>query len=162
VNRPPSPEPAVDGTGVARAVHRARVEWMDTDAAGHHHNTAVVRFVEAAEATLIRERGITGYFGAAPRVRYEVDFASPLWFGQEVTTTVVLQRIGTSSLIFRFEVWGEHTDQHSRRLAASGRYVTAHVPRGERTSAPWPAEWVAALEATDGRPWAGPAPTPTP
>ena len=152
MNRHPSPEP-VDGSGPARAVHRSRVEWMDTDAAGHHHNTAVVRFVEAAEATLMRERGVTGYFGAAPRVRYEVDFASPLWFGQEITTTLVVERMGTSSLAFRFEVWGEATDQHPRRLAASGRYVCVHVPRGERESAPWPAAWLTALvgEAHDAR-----------
>ncbi|MER5185219.1 thioesterase family protein [Streptomyces sp. NPDC002896] len=146
MNPLPSREP-VDGTGFARAVHRSRVEWMDTDAGGHHHNTSIVRFVESAEATLIRERGITGYFGVAPRVRYEVDFASPLWFEQEVTTTVALERIGTSSLTFRFEVWGEAVDGHPRQLAASGRYVTVHVPRGGRESAPWPAEWVDALKA---------------
>ncbi|OAH13915.1 acyl-CoA thioesterase [Streptomyces jeddahensis] len=145
MSRPPSPEP-VDGAAFARAVHRSRVEWMDTDAGGHHHNTSIVRFVEAAEATLIRERGITGYFGAAPRVRYEVDFASPLWFGQEVTATVAVERIGTSSLTFRFEVWGEAFDGHPRRLAASGRYVTVHVPRAGRGSAPWPAAWLDALK----------------
>lgn len=144
MNRPPSPEP-VDGTVPARAVHRCRLEWWDTDAAGHHHNTAVVRFVEAAEAALMREHGIEGYFGAAPRVHYEADFASPLWFGQEVTTIVEVERIGTSSLTFRFEVWGEETDRRARTLAASGRYVTAHVPRGTRTSEPWPEEWIAAL-----------------
>jgi len=145
MHRPPSDE-EVDGIGdLARAVHRGRVEWMDTDAAGHHHNTAVVRFVEAAEAMLMREHGVDGYFGSAPRVRYEVDFASPLWFGQEVTTTVLVERIGRSSLTFRFEVWGEEFDQQPRRLSASGRYVTVHVPRGARESAPWPTEWVAAL-----------------
>nr|WP_181809049.1 thioesterase family protein [Streptomyces shenzhenensis] len=122
---------------------------MDTDASGHYHNTTIVRCVEGAEATLVRERGITGYFGAAPRVRYEVDFSSPLWFGQEVTTTLVLEHIGTSSMTFRFEVWGEAMDPHPRRLAASGRYVTVHVPASERKSAPWPAEWRAAL-AQDG------------
>ncbi|MGW1026709.1 acyl-CoA thioesterase [Streptomyces sp. NPDC002577] len=146
MNRHPSPEPG-DGEGFARAVHRSRVEWMDTDAGGHHHNTSIVRFVEAAEATLIRERGIAGYFGSAPRVRYEVDFASPLWFGQEVTTAVVLERVGTSSLTFRFEVWGEAVDGHPRRLAASGRYVTVHVPRSGRGSAPWPTAWLDAFKA---------------
>lgn len=138
----------MDGAGIARAVHRSRVEWMDTDASGHYHNTAIVRFVEAAEAALIRQRGITGYFGTAPRVRYEVDFSSPLWFEQEVTTTLVLEHIGSASMTFRFEVWGEETDQLPRLLAASGRYVTVHVPGHERTSAPWPTEWLAAF---DGR-----------
>ena len=131
------------------------VEWVDTDAGGHHHNAAVVRFVEAAEAQLLRERGVDGYFGAAPRVRYEVDFAAPLWFGQQVTTVVVLERIGTSSMRFRFEVWGEATAHQSRRLAASGRFVTVHVPRGGRVSAPWPEEWRATLEKSAGRSGAG-------
>ncbi|AGP51785.1 hypothetical protein M271_00740 [Streptomyces rapamycinicus NRRL 5491] len=132
------------------------MEWPDTDASGHYHNTAVVRFVEAAEAALIRGGGLVGYFGAAPRVRYEVDFAAPLWFGQEVTTSIAVEKIGTSSMTFTFEVWGEATDSHPRQLAASGRYTVVHVPpRGERVSAPWPAEWITALKVT-------PAATPTP
>jgi acyl-CoA thioester hydrolase len=116
---------------------------MDTDAAGHHHNTAVVRFVEAAEAALMRDCGIAGYFGAAPRVRYEADFTAPLWFGQEVTTILMVERIGTSSLTLRFEVWGEEIDDRPRSLAAAGRYVTVHVPAAHRGAAPWPEVWIA-------------------
>jgi len=133
--------PGEDGPAVATAVHRGRVEWMDTDASGHYHNTSINRFVESAEAALMRERGLDGYFGAAPRVRYEVDFSAPLWFGQEVTATLVLERVGTSSLTFRFEVWGEEFDDRPRALAARGRYVTVYVPTGTRQSAPWPEEW---------------------
>lgn len=98
---PPFPEP-VDGVGPAGAVHRCRVEWADTDAAGHHHNSLIGRLVEAAEAALVREFGFDGYFDVAPRVRYEVDFRAPLWFGQEVTTVLRVERIGTSSLTFGF------------------------------------------------------------
>lgn len=142
MSRPqPGSGPAADGPVVAAAVHRGRVEWMDTDAGGHHHNTSVNRFVEAAEASLMRERGLPDYFGTAPRVRYEVDFCSPLWFGQEVTAALVLERVGTSSLTFRFEVWGEKDREHPRALAARGRYITVHVPRGTRQSAPLPQEW---------------------
>ncbi|MFD4600968.1 acyl-CoA thioesterase [Streptomyces sp. NPDC058464] len=122
------------------------MEWPDTDASGHYHNSAVVRFVEAAEAALVRERGVVGYFGAAPRVRYEVDFTAPLWFQQEVTTVLTVERVGTSSMTFRFEVWGEEIDGRSRQLSASGRYTVVHVPqRADRASAPWPAEWITAL-----------------
>jgi acyl-CoA thioester hydrolase len=127
-----------------------RVEWMDTDAAGHHHNTAVVRFVESAEAALMRERGIPGYFGTAPRVRYEVDFGARLYFGQQVTAVVTLERMGTASATFSFEVWGEEWEQTPRVRAATGRFVTVHVPTGSETSVPWPAEWRTALGATDG------------
>lgn len=53
------------------------------------------------------EVGLHGYFPVAPRVHYEVDFESPLFFGQEVYTVVELTRIGTTSMTFTFEVWGE-------------------------------------------------------
>lgn len=132
------PETRLGTDAAPRAVYRGRVEWMDTDAAGHHHNTSIIRFIEAAEALFMRERGVSGYFGAAPRVRFEVDFTAPLWFDQEVTTTLVLDRIGESSLTFRFEVWAQQDENGPRRLAARGRYVTVHVPRGSRESAPWP------------------------
>jgi acyl-CoA thioester hydrolase len=135
-------------------LHRSRVEWIDTDAAGIYHNSAVLRFVEAAEATLITERGLAGYWPAAPRVRYEVDFEAPLFFGQEVTTTVALARLGSSSMTFEFEVWGEAHLERPRIRAARGSYVTVHIeggydPRGFRpvSAAPWPDAWVEALSA---------------
>jgi acyl-CoA thioester hydrolase len=134
---------------VARVVWHGRVEWMDTDASGHYHNTSIIRFVEAAEAKLMRERGLPDYFGSAPRVHFEVDFPAPLWFDQEVTAMLVLERIGTSSLTYRFEVWGEADETNSRSLAARGRYVTVYVPKDKgseggqagRQSEPWPEDW---------------------
>jgi acyl-CoA thioester hydrolase len=118
---------------------------MDTDAAGHHHNTSIARFVESAEAALMRDLGLAGYFGSAPRVRYEATFAAPLWFGQEVTSVVRVEDVGTASLTIGFEVWGHEFEEHPRALAASGRYVTVHVPVKGGGSAPWPAAWRAAL-----------------
>jgi acyl-CoA thioester hydrolase len=125
--------------------HTGRVEWMDTDAAGHHHNTAVNRFVESAEAALMRDRGLPGYFGSAPRVHFEADYEARLWFGQEVSTTLVLEQVGRSSMTFTFEVWGEAFEARPRRRAAVGRFTTVHVPRGEDGAQPWPRDWVEAL-----------------
>lgn len=132
---------------------RSRVEWADTDAAGIHHYTAILKFAEAAEAALMRRLGLDGYFGSAPRVRVEVSFCSPLVFGQEVTTTLAVEKVGSSSLTLGFEVWGEEHNGQPRRRAAAGRYVTVHVPGGirpdaavgVRRSAPWPPDWAAAL-----------------
>ena len=147
---------APDGDGaapeVARAVYRGRVEWMDTDASGHYHNSTIIRFVESAEAMLMREHGVTEYFGISPRVRYEVSFPSKLWFGQEVTVTLVLQRIGTSSMTFGFEVWGEEHEKNPRSLAAHGRFVTVYVPSGSAGSEPWPEEWRTRLAAPPSDP----------
>lgn len=135
---------------VASATLRSRIEWVDTDAAGIYHNSTVTRLVESAEAALVRERGLDGYFPVAPRVRFEADFEAPLYFGQEVTTTVRVTRLGSSSMTFEFEVWGEPFEGSGRLRAAKGRYVTVHLDRsgpGPARSTPWPPEWVERLTA---------------
>jgi acyl-CoA thioester hydrolase len=135
-----------------RGVHRARLEWIDTDAAGIYHNTTVVRFAEAAEAELMRAYGIPGYFPVAPRVRYEVEFEASIRFGEEVETRVELIRLGRSSMTFGFEVWRTSEDGDRQRRAARGSYVTVHVPDKETgSSAPWPTAWRTALGGTDAR-----------
>ena len=144
---------------VASATLSSRIEWVDTDAAGIYHNSTVTRLVESTEAALVRERGLHGYFPVAPRVRFEADFEAPLYFGQEVTTTVRVTRLGSSSMTFEFEVWGEPFEGSGRVRAARGRYVTVHLDRsgpGPARSTPWPTEWVERL--TTGRP---PADRPT-
>lgn len=114
------------------------IEWVDTDAAGHQHNSVILRFVEACEAMLFRDLNISDYFGQAPRVRQEVNFRAKLYFGQAVTTTVVLERLGEKSMTFSFEVWGESFGDKSRRLSADGTFITVCVPRGSESSKPWP------------------------
>ncbi|MFM9587873.1 acyl-CoA thioesterase [Streptomyces scabiei] len=141
-------------------VHRTRIEWIDTDAAGIYHNSTVVRFVEAAEASLMHGLGLHGYFPVAPRVRYEVDFEAQLFFGQDVCAVVEPVRIGTTSMTFAFEVWGEEFRGRPRGRAAHGRYVTVHIGgdhQGGAASAPWPKEWVAALTGPVGSPQDRPA-----
>ena len=128
--------------------YRGRVEWIDTDAAGIYHNTAVARYAEAAEAELMRRLGLPGYFPAAPRVRYEVSFEAPLRFGDELVATVRVARIGRTSMTFDFELWRDG-DGPAPVRAAHGRYVTVHLGGPEAQPAPWPADWLAAL-AEDG------------
>ncbi|CAA9364541.1 MAG: putative thioesterase family domain protein [uncultured Nocardioidaceae bacterium] len=140
--------PACSDSPAPVGVFRTRVEWIDTDAAGIYHNSVVTRFVEAAEATLMAERGLNEYFPVAPRVRYEVQFAAPLFFGQDVTTVVELVRLGSSSMTFDFVVWGEEFGDRARRRAAHGSYVTVHIDRSHQdqaTSTAWPEAWVRAL-----------------
>lgn len=136
---------------IAQGVHRGHVEWIDTDAAGIHHNTSIVRYVESAEAALMRSKGLQqDYFPQAPRVRYEVDYQAPLRPGQALTAVVDLIAVGTTSMTFEFEVWGEQFQGRPRQRAAAGRFVTVHVA-GDHAgatpaqSSPWPATWIRAL-----------------
>lgn len=137
----PDPEDMKDAarTTVSTATVVRRVEWVDTDASGHQHNGIVMRLVEAAEADLMAKAGIlSDYFWSAPRVRQEINFSGLLYFGQEVSTTIVVEKLGRKSITFSFEVWGEAWNASPRRLAASGEVVAAHVPSGKDRSEPWP------------------------
>lgn len=133
-----------------KVVVDSRVEWVDTDSAGHHHNSAIMRWVEAAEADMMSRLGLPSYFPEAPRVYQSINFTTKLVFGQAVRTHLWIDRIGSTSLAFGFEVEG--WDDSSRRSPASawvsashGRLVTAHVTPGDTSTSPWPDSWRSAL-----------------
>ena len=141
-------------------IHRT-VEWVDTDASGHQHNSAVLRWVEAAEAELLRNLQLTDYFPVAPRVQQVVNYKAKLWFGQRVTATVRIHALGRTSLTMAFEVRSDAggtpgrdaTDRHtldddssdSGAVAAFGTVTTAHVPAGATAAQPWPEHFVQVL-----------------
>lgn len=126
---------------MSRASVTRVVDWSDTDAAGHYHHSAVIRWVEAAENELHTALGLPELYGAVPRVRYEVDYLDRLWFRDEVVTTLWVEKVGTSSLVYAFEVTGP------RGPAARGRMVCVNVgsrsgqapdEEGAPPPTPWP------------------------
>ncbi|MBT2447678.1 AMP-binding protein [Streptomyces sp. ISL-43] len=141
-----APAPADDGgcaagCSEARVPHlpsvvvERRVEWTDTDAAGHYHHSTVVRWVEAAEAVLLRRLGLSHLFGSTPRVHFEADYRARLWFGEAVRTELRITKVGTSSLHYAFTVHGEEGAE-----AATGRMVIAHSAARATGTTPWPDE----------------------
>ncbi|MBT2469830.1 acyl-CoA thioesterase [Streptomyces sp. ISL-66] len=109
-----------------------RVEWQDTDAAGHYHHSTVVRWVEAAEAVLLRRLGLAHLFGSTPRVHFEADYRARLWFGETVRTELRVTKVGTSSLHYAFTVRGEGDEP-----AATGRMIIAHSASRATGSTAW-------------------------
>ncbi|MFI6321468.1 acyl-CoA thioesterase [Nonomuraea sp. NPDC050556] len=107
-----------------------RVEWSDTDAAGHHHFSAIQRWAEAAEAELLRSLDLDSLFGRIPRVHFSADYLSRLWFGEQVRIELRVDKVGTSSLHYSFTVYGP------AGVAAEGRMSVVHSPSTQ--SAPWP------------------------
>ncbi|WP_078860582.1 AMP-binding protein [Streptomyces sp. NRRL F-2747] len=112
-----------------------RVEWPDTDAAGHYHHSTVVRWVEAAEAVLLRRLGLAHLFGSTPRVHFEADYRARLWFGEAVRIELSVAKVGSSSLTYVFTVQGEEGVE-----AATGRMVIAHSAARATGTTPWPAD----------------------
>lgn len=140
------------------SVHRT-VEWADTDASGHQHNSAILRWVEAAEAELFRNLELPDYFPSAPRVQQVINFKAKLWFGQRVTATVRIHALGRTSLTLAFEVRDAAHDTHDGgAVAAYGTVTTAYVPAGTTAAEPWPAHFVKAL----GGEWANAGQMPMP
>ncbi|RKT54846.1 acyl-CoA thioesterase [Saccharothrix australiensis] len=137
-----TPDATPDGR--FEATVERRVEWHDTDAAGHQHHSAVLRWAEQAEAELLRRHGLARLFGRTPRVRHEVDYRARLWFGECVRTRLRVVRLGRASLEYAFTVHGESG------LAAEGRVVVAHVPPGASAGTPWPDDVRSALDGAAG------------
>ena len=121
------------------------VEWVDTDASGHQHNSAIMRWVEAAEAELMRTLDLPDYFPSAPRVHQEISYRSKLWFGQLITATVEVRKLGRTSLTYAFEVRGHAHPKSTGGTAAFGTVTVAHVPPGFDKSLPWPGGLVEAI-----------------
>jgi acyl-CoA thioester hydrolase len=138
------------------------VEWVDTDASGHQHNSAILRWVEAAEAELFRNLAQPGYFPSAPRVQQVINYKAKLWFGQRVTATVKIRALGRTSLTMAFEVRGftsgspdagtsDAGTNDGWTVAATGTVTTVHVPQGAATAEPWPVDFVRAVRSGSGR-----------
>lgn len=127
---------------MSRATATRSVEWSDTDAAGHYHHSAVIRWVEAAEEVLHTRLGLPQLFGVVPRVRYEVDYLDRLWFREQVVTALWVESVGRTSVAYAFEVTGP------RGPAARGRMVCVNIgsrsgevaPDAESPAVPWPDE----------------------
>jgi acyl-CoA thioester hydrolase len=80
---------------------RQRIELCDTDITGHYHHSTVVRWVEAAERTLLREIGLAE-LPVMPRVKYDVNYRRRLWRDQIVQIDLAVAAVGRTSLSYRF------------------------------------------------------------
>jgi acyl-CoA thioester hydrolase len=117
------------------------LQWQDTDASGHQHHSVMIRWVEEAEGSLMAQLNLGNLFGRTPRVRYQVDYRSRLWYGDSVEIRLAVAHVGRSSLTFSFQVHGP------RELAAEGEMTIVHTVSSSGGSAPWPPETRTALTA---------------
>jgi len=116
----------------ASVVIERRVQWPDTDAAGHQHHSVVLRWVEEAELALLDGLGLADLFGRTPRVNYRADYRARLWLGQRVDITLAVARIGTSSLTYQYDV------DSDKKSVASGEITIVHTGSNATGAQPWP------------------------
>ncbi|MFM8982934.1 MAG: acyl-CoA thioesterase [Spartobacteria bacterium] len=110
-------------TSPATYIHRRRVEFADTDAAGVAHFSRLLTMVEEAEHGFFRERGIPILTkdSAWPVVRVEVDFAGACRFGDEIEMRLADFQPGKTSLAYAFE------GAIDGRVVFSGKMTKCHI-----------------------------------
>lgn len=116
-----------------------RVQFVDTDASGRIHYTAMLRHFEAAEVEFFRHLGISYNhleFHASeislPRVHVEADYLAGIFYDDLIEIEVSIERVGQKSYTLAFQVFRHH------QLAGRGRIVVACMDRSTLRSRPLP------------------------
>lgn len=112
---------------------QTRIRFIDTDASGRIHYTAMFRYFESAEIEFMREVGVIygrGY--AFPRVHVECDFRLPMVHDDLIEIEVSLTQLGRSSMKFQFRTL------RSGDLAATGAVTIVCMDKITQRSRPIP------------------------
>jgi acyl-CoA thioesterase FadM len=133
---PNKPLTGEDASGPASIVIERRVEWSDTDASGHYHNTAAFRLFETAETLLLARLGMRDdIYGRHPRARLEADFLCALRFHDPVETEVRVESVGRTSVTYEWEI------RRGAEVCVRGRAVAVLLDRPGGSPVPWPEEY---------------------
>ena len=124
---------AVDGFPFVR---REDVRFRDVDGMGHVNNAVFLTYMESARIAYLTAHGA----GPNPQLslilaRIEVDFRSPIAFGEEVEVGVRPSRMGTKSFELEYELRADG------RLAAEGKSVLVGFDYSRGESVEIPAGW---------------------
>lgn len=115
----------------ARLIMLRHLTWAETDAAGHNHFSAAVRWLEEGEHALWRHLGLVSTVPTVPRVHVELDFRQRIFFGDQVEVTVGVTRVGTTSATFGMSV------RRDGEIMIESRHVVAHCPDPRGGAVPW-------------------------
>src|SRR5690348_15031478 len=116
-------------------IFQTRIRFIDTDASGRIHYTAMFRYFESAEIEFLRTLGIS-YDPrlpiAFPRAHVECDYRLALGHDDQIDIEVRVAKVGTSSVRFEFRTL--KNDQ----VAADGAVVVVCMDRstGKATELP--------------------------
>ncbi len=117
-------------------VYRDTVRFRDLDGMGHVNNAVFLTYMESARIAYLSALGA----GDNPQqslilARVEVDFRSPIAFGEDVEVGVRTSRMGRKSFELEYEV------RAGGRVAAEGRSVLVGYDYEAGASTEIPAEW---------------------
>jgi acyl-CoA thioester hydrolase len=116
---------------------QTRIRFVDTDASGRIHYTAMFRYFESAEIELLRTLGVSYDPSRSynlPRVHVECDFLRTIGHDDLIEIEVFLTKLGRSSIRFEFRTL------KAGELAAKGAVVAVCADRETRRSIAIPQE----------------------
>jgi acyl-CoA thioester hydrolase len=125
-------------------IWESRIRFVDTDASGRIHYTALLRHFEAAEFEFLRAIGCayTSFADEAvgfPRVHVECDYLSALRCDDLISTAVTVERVGGTSFTLGFAV------SLDGRAAAKGKITIVCIDPPTQRPRPVPKRMAAAL-----------------
>lgn len=128
----------MDEIAGARRRIRRNLTWAETDAAGHNHFSAAVRWLEEGEHDLWRSLGLVEIIPAVPRVHLDIDYRDRIFFGDTIEVTTGIVRVGTTSATFATAISHVDADGNPTTLAIECRHIVAHCPDPRGHAQPWP------------------------
>ena len=129
-----------------------QVRFRDMDAMGHVNNAVYLTYLEMGRIAYY-----TTLFGPNVSARdfnfilahVEVDFRSPVHLGEEIFIGTRVERVGNQSFHFTYEI----REGATGRLVAEAKSVQVMYDyQRQQTMSAIPEEFVARLEALEGRP----------
>src|SRR3954451_17649209 len=109
-----------------------RILFIDTDASGRIHYTAMFRYFEAAEIEFFRSLGMAHDFAEVgfPRVHVECDYRAAIHYDDVLVIEVSVGRVGGASIELRFRALKGEVE------AASGKVIIAAMDRETQRARP--------------------------
>src|ERR1700760_2782755 len=87
---------------------QTRIRFIDTDASGRIHYTAMFRYFESAEIEFLRTLGVSYSMSKGftfPRVHVECDFKLALTHDDLIDIDLAVAKVGRSSIRFEFQTF---------------------------------------------------------
>ena len=140
------PDPRELRRGDFRVLRSLPTRWSDDDTYGHVNNVVhYLMFDTAVNGWLIDASGVD--IRTLPAIGLVVEtscrYFAELRFPETVTAGIALERLGTSSIVYRLALFGERSDEP----AAVGRFVHVYVDRETRRPVPVPPQIRAAVQS---------------
>lgn len=121
--------------------HPITIRYGDLDPQGHVNNAVYLTYLESARLGYYQQVGIyhpdSRILTGMVVVHNEIDYLAPIRFGQAVRVGLLVERVGTKSITFTFQI---ETDPDGMPLAR-GKSVMVAYDNSTEQGIPIPEDW---------------------